>query len=327
MTAARKIVNQELREEYISIHMGELMTHKKAPADFFVKLPNDKHTLVVKEGAELNLEKMHLFEKSEWVYVRKSDFKKCVGSTISVAGLIINSESVASSTKSLVLLQATKTVFNGIGHLGFDNQALEHSKMICKSIQTLVENKLDLNSVINMMAQTNDELVRHSMMVSALSVIIAKEMKWVGAQNLEKLALGALLHDVGLKEIPDEILQTPRHAMTRDQTDFYESHVYRGADILRSMPSVSDDIIAMALEHHENSSGHGYPRHLRDVRINPFARVVALADCFSELVVSSVNNPNAKTAEQAVDYIENTLGQPFHKPAFIALKAAILKGK
>jgi putative nucleotidyltransferase with HDIG domain len=174
------------------------------------------------------------------------------------------------------------------------------------------------------MNSLNDGLIRHSMMVSAVSVIVAKSMKWTLAQNLEKLALGALLHDVGLKDIPDDILEMPRHAMNREQTAMYESHVYRGVEILRTMPSISEDVIAMALEHHENAHGQGYPRRIRDIKMNPFARIVALADCFSELVMESVNNPHPKTAAAAIQYIEVTMGQPFHKPAFLALKQSLL---
>ena len=148
-------------------------------------------------------------------------------------------------------------------------------------------------------------------------------MKWTMNTNLEKLALGALLHDVGMKELPDDILEMPRHAMNREQAAIYESHVYRGVEILRTMPSISDDIIAIVLEHHENAPGQGYPRRIRDFKMNPFARVVALADCFAEVVMKSVNNPNPKNAAAAVGFIEVTLGQPFHKPAFLGLKAAL----
>jgi len=161
------------------------------------------------------------------------------------------------------------------------------------------------------------------MMVSAVSVIIARAMRWTLSHNLEKLALGALLHDVGLKEIPEEILELPRHAMTREQIEIYESHVYRGVEILRSMPSISDDILAIVLEHHENAPGQGYPRRLRDIKMNPFSRIVALADCFVDVITESANNPNPKTVASALQYIEVTLGQPFHKVAFLALKQAL----
>lgn len=330
MSTAPKLTvvsDQDNDIQYIAIRKNDLLTNASAPADFFLKLANDKYVQIVKEGSLLQLDQLHSSEKSEWLYVRKGDYQKCVGSTVTVAGVVMNSNTFSPEKKNAILSKAAESVFNSIEHLGFDHQALEHSKMVSRSIQSLVEHQSDLSSVVNMMMQGGSTLSHHSMLVSAISVIIAKEMKWTSAQNLEKLALGALLHDVGLKEIPDEILETPRHALTRDQIALYESHVYRGVDILRTMPSISDDIVSIALEHHENAAGLGYPRHLRDIRMNPFARIVALANCFCDLVAPSVNNPNPKSAEAAVEYIEITMGQPYHKPAFLALKDALSGSK
>jgi len=311
------------QEEYVAVSRDEFVTGTQVPVDIFLKLSETNYVMILKEGSKVNFEQMHFPEKAEWLYVRRADYHKCVGQTLTVAGIVLDSEKISEEKKTVFLSKAADSIFKEIEHLGFDHQALEHSKIISKSIQSLVDNKPDLSAVINMMSNLNDDLIKHALMVSATSVIIAKAMKWTLAQNLEKLALGALLHDVGMKELPDEILEIPRHAMSREQTAAYESHVHRGVEILRSMPSISDDIISIVLEHHENAPGQGYPRRLRDIKINPFARIVALADCFSELVMVSPNNPHPKSAAAAVQFIEITLGQPFHKPAFLALKQAL----
>jgi HD-GYP domain-containing protein (c-di-GMP phosphodiesterase class II) len=70
--------------------------------------------------------------------------------------------------------------------------------------------------------------------------------------------------------------------MNTNEVKAYESHVGRGVDILSKMPSVPAEVIAVAMEHHENALGQGYPRHLRDVKMNPFSKIVALADTFCE---------------------------------------------
>ena len=310
-------------EEYVAVSKEQFIAGTQVPVDLFLKLSERNYVMILKEGAKVLFDQMHFPERSEWLYVRKSEYHKCVGKALTVAGIVLENASITEDKKALVLSKAAESIFNEISQLGFDHQALEHSKVISKSIQILVEHKTDISSVVEMMNNLNDGLIRHSMMVSAVSVIIAKSMKWTLSQNLEKLALGALLHDVGLKDIPDDILELPRHAMNREQTAMDESHVYRGVEILRTMPSISEDVIAMALEHHENAHGQGYPRRVRDIKMNPFARIVALADCFSELVMESVNNPHRKNAAAAIQYIELTLGQPFHKPAFIALKMSL----
>lgn len=310
-------------DDYVAVSRESFVPGTPVPVDIYIRLSEKKFVLILKEGDKVQFQNMHFHDKTEYLFVRRPDFRKCVGHSLTVAGVVLDSERFSTETKTVYVSKAVDSLFKEISHLGFDYQSLEHSKVITKSIQTLVESKSDLTDVINMMSALSGELIKHSMMVSAISVIIAKRMKWTLSQNIEKLALGALLHDVGMKELPEEVLELPRHAMTREQLVLYESHVYRGVDILRSMPSISDDIIAMALEHHENAPGQGYPRRIRDFKMNPFARIVALADCFSELVMTSINNPQPKTAANALLFIETTLGQPFHKPAFMALKAAL----
>lgn len=319
---ASEILEMNL-EDFVAVSRSEFIAGMQVPVDVYLKLSDSRAIIVLKEGDKVSFEQSHFAEKTEWLYVRKTDYHKCVGRALTIAGILIENETVSSEKKTLFLGKAIENIFKEISHLGFDHQSMEHSKVVSKSIQTLVDAKPDLNSVINMMSGLNNQLIRHSMMVSAISVIIARGMKWTMQANIEKLALGALLHDVGMKELPDEILDLPRHAMTREQLAIYESHVYRGVEILRSMPSVSEDIIAICLEHHENAAGQGYPRRIRDFKMNPFARIVALADCFSDLVMKSPNNPYPKTAAGALMFIESTMGQPFHKPAFTALKQAL----
>lgn len=319
-------MTKQMSENYVAVLRDEFIPGTQTPVDIFLKLSEQNYVMILKEGAKVNFENLHFPEKAEWLYVRKSEYHKCVGQALTVAGIVLESDRISEDKKTEFLSKAIDSTFKEIGELGFDQQSLEHSKIVCKSVQTLVANKPDIAAVITMMQNLSDELIRHSMMTSAIAVIIAKNMKWTLSLNLEKLALGSLLHDVGLKELPQEILDLPRHAMNRDQTAAYESHVYRGAEILRSMPSISEDIISMVLEHHENAAGQGYPRRLRDIKTNPFARIVALADSFVDLVVESPNNPRPRDALSALVYLEITLGQPFHKPAFVALKQA-LQGK
>jgi HD-GYP domain-containing protein (c-di-GMP phosphodiesterase class II) len=67
----------------------------------------------------------------------------------------------------------------------------------------------------------------------------------------------------------------------------------------------------------------GYPRQLRDIKINPLARIVGLANYFVDLLYDSSTNQMQRSPDDALRYIEETLGQPFNKQAFVALKQVI----
>ncbi len=142
--------------------------------------------------------------------------------------------------------------------------------------------------------------------------------------TLEKLTLGGLLHDIGLRTIPKELLEKSKALMTLEEMQIYETHPFRGMQLLLSLGSVPDDVISIVYEHHENALGQGYPQRMRDARIHPLARVVGLADFFVSLTIANVNCPEPKSARQALEYIEHVLGLPYNREAFRALKKVVL---
>jgi putative nucleotidyltransferase with HDIG domain len=311
--------------DLIAVSPEEFIPGTTVPADVFLKLSDEKYILIARKGTKAAFNELHAAEKEEIekLYVKKSDYKDCVGQNLTVAGVIIQKNEIPDQIKADFLSKTTDIVFKEIQNLGFNHETLEHAKNVSHSIQKLVEAKKDISSVLNLMNGISNDLMKHSLAVSILSVVIAKSMNFMFPQTLEKLALGGLLHDVGMKEFTKEFIEKPRHLMTPDEISYFETHVMRGAEVLRSMPSIPDDLVAIVLEHHENSVGQGYPRRLRDFKTNPLAKIVALADKFSEITLSSASNPIVKSPTEAINYIEVTLGQPFNKPAFLALKNSL----
>ena len=79
--------------------------------------------------------------------------------------------------------------------------------------------------------------------VSTLSVMIAKELGWESSTTFEKLSLGAMLIDIGLKQIPYEIVSKSLNEMTPEEVHFYETHPFRGMELAIRAGSIPDDII------------------------------------------------------------------------------------
>jgi HD-GYP domain-containing protein (c-di-GMP phosphodiesterase class II) len=79
------------------------------------------------------------------------------------------------------------------------------------------------------------------------------------------------------------------------------------------------EVLLIVAEHHENAIGSGFPKKMRDIKMSPLSRIVALAQYFSGLLFHPMDGKSF-TPDEAVNYIEEVLGQPFNKPAFLALK-------
>lgn len=306
--------------EVIPILRQEFIDGAAFPADVFTRIGEDKYVLVARQGDKANLVELRLNDELKYLYVLRSDFKNCVGQTLSVAGIVISHKDVSAEKKAVFIAKAAESVFKELTHFGISHESIEHARSVANSIKVLVESKADLFSVMKILSDLPGGQMHRSMAVSAVAVMIGRNMGWTVPATLEKLAMGGLLQDVGLKELPKELVEKPRHELTSEERVIYETHPFRGAEILRSMPSSSDELISIVYEHHENANGQGYPRRLRDIRMNPLAKVVCVADVFCDLTIRHNNNANPKNPNEAVAFMEITLGQPFNKQVFQALK-------
>lgn len=315
-------------QDMVPIPLKEFITGSVIPVDLFIRLTNDKYVLIAKEDSKTQMDQLQAYESKqvEYLFVRREDYNRYVGSNLIIAGIVINRNEINNDRKADFLARAATSVMKEIEVLGLNHESFEHAKLVSQATTTLVESKADLYGVMSSLSKMSDELLAHSVAVSAISVMIAKMMGWTKRATLEKLSLGGLLHDVGLKEIPIEILRKSRAEMSYDELVIYESHPFRGLELLRTVPSVPDDVASIAYEHHENAIGQGFPRKIRDLRLNPLAKVVALADQFVELTIRSPNCPIPRPAPDAVKYIEVTMGQPFNKETFAALRLLVNKG-
>lgn len=105
---------------------------------------------------------------------------------------------------------------------------------------------------------------------------------------LEKYASLACLHDIGKKNIPQEILNKPG-PLTAEEFEIVKTHTVQGCKILEELPELDrHDALPIAcdmcLHHHERWDGQGYPDKLAGNRIAPWVQVVGLADAFDALV-------------------------------------------
>jgi putative nucleotidyltransferase with HDIG domain len=151
---------------------------------------------------------------------------------------------------------------------------------------------------IHVMGDTagNEELYFHSLNVTMLAMMIAREVN-LPPEVANLLGLGALLHDIGRKNIPDKILTKPEAYTTAEQ-NLYEMHAQYGAEMaqrLQCMPAVA----AVIHDHHELFDGSGYPRKLKGEGIGVLARIVAIANYYDELC-NPFNVAHALTPHEAL---------------------------
>lgn len=135
---------------------------------------------------------------------------------------------------------------------------------------------------LGMLKVSDDYTFRHSVDVSAMSIIIGRDCGF-SDEELRELAIAGLLHDVGKAKIPAEILNKPGK-LTESEFEYMKQHSLFGFSILKEKGIYSDGILSGVLQHHEKLNAKGYPMGLDGSKIHKYARTIAIADVFDALV-------------------------------------------
>ena len=123
----------------------------------------------------------------------------------------------------------------------------------------------------------------HSERVTRFSVEIAKTMG-LPKDEIERIRIGALIHDIGKITIDSGILNKPT-VLTDAEYAVMKTHATRGCELLEQIPQLHD-ITPGIRYHHEQMDGKGYPHGLKGAEIPMIARVIAVADCFDAMTTT-----------------------------------------
>ncbi len=129
----------------------------------------------------------------------------------------------------------------------------------------------------------------HPINVALYSALLAIKME-LSELDVKNIAIGALLHDIGKIQIPDNVIEqknaSEKHLL------IYKSHTILGYKILKSKLNFSTSVARIALEHHETMDGSGWPYGISNTMISDYAQHVAVCNYFDTLTSSTVTERN-----------------------------------
>jgi putative nucleotidyltransferase with HDIG domain len=209
----------------------------------------------------------------------------------------------------------------------FNKMAGDIEEYIERLKEAAEENRELFIGSIRMLAAAIDEkdpyTRGHSGRVAKYSTLIGQELG-LSAQELDKLRIAALLHDVGKIGVEDRVLKKPG-SLTPEEFDLMKQHTVKGANIMRPVSQLKEMLPGIEL-HHEHIDGRGYPYGLAGQQIPLMARIIGVADTLDAM---TTNRPyqSAMDIEFALNRIKSLTGSKFDAVVVTALEAAIQHGK
>jgi putative two-component system response regulator len=204
----------------------------------------------------------------------------------------------------------SKPVNNNELHLRVNNmlKLREYSKMLKnynQQLETEVEKKTEeLKTAFNDLEKANKKIKevyistiyrlslaaeykdpetgKHLIRISRLSVYLSK-LLGLSESMQERMYFTSPMHDIGKISVPDSILTKPSK-LTNEEFETVKQHTTQGYQILKDSESeILQTAAEIALTHHENYDGTGYPENLKGEEIPLSGRIIKILDVYDSL--------------------------------------------
>jgi HD-GYP domain-containing protein (c-di-GMP phosphodiesterase class II) len=169
----------------------------------------------------------------------------------------------------------------------------------------------------------DDFLFTHSANVCVLAVAVGQQIG-LGKQMLGCLGLAALLHDVGMTEMPRGLGHGD--SLRPHEQELYEKHPAAGARLLlrsQGVSEVSIRCILVSFEHHLNEDFSGFPALNRPRSLSLLGRIVALVDFYDKVTTPGPGGKPTLSSEDALRLMADE-GRALFDPLLVKVVANVL---
>jgi putative nucleotidyltransferase with HDIG domain len=164
--------------------------------------------------------------------------------------------------------------------------------------------------LMNKVLQADDEYTggEHTSGVVAMAMAVGRDLE-LGPRTMRALEFGALLHDIGKLQVPNEIINKPGK-LTAAEWEIVKQHPVTGQEMLNQVGGALTEAGHIVRAHHERWDGTGYPDGLaaRDIPLE--ARIITVCDSFSAMTTDRPYRA-AMMHQDAVAELDRCVGSQF----------------
>jgi len=176
-------------------------------------------------------------------------------------------------------------------------------------IEGVFRNK-DAVAALLRLKESGEYRYHHGVSMAVWAAILGRHIG-LHRHELEKLAVGCAMCDVGMTQLPQELLAQPEN-LSEAQLRIIRAHPKMGAELVSKSPNVDIEILAIIENHHERMDGSGYPRGIEGASIPLLARIAGLVDTYDAMITPRPYAP-ARTSHEATQELIDCKGQKFQE--------------
>ncbi len=239
----------------------------------------------------------------KWFFIRPTDFVRAEMYE-KVAKLPAIDKNLAPPIRMQSIHDVAKTFTQYLYEGDFTPACINQAQKIAESLTECVQEEPGCLKEISALNDHDQYTYLHSVRVATYALGIAIQMGISDKKNLQDIALGGILHDIGKTMIPLQLLNKSG-PLTTSEWNLMREHPQFGFDKLENY-AIGHVPREIALHHHEKLNGKGYPDNLEASSIIAEVQIATLADVFDALT-SSRSYQNKRTRYEALDFIKHKL--------------------
>jgi putative nucleotidyltransferase with HDIG domain len=211
---------------------------------------------------------------SDQMIVETPERDKKEGSLVSLEEELSSARKIHRKVKEAVI-----SIFDD-ARMGKALEIGEATLLIDEINQSLERNTNALLSLVRLKI-ADEYTYLHSVAVCVLMIALGRQLN-LTEEQLKKVGIAGLLHDIGKMAIPSEILNKPGK-LTDEEFNIVSQHPQRGWEILKSCHQADEVALDVCLHHHERVDGQGYPEKLSGDTLTLFAHMGAVCDVYDAI--------------------------------------------
>jgi HD-GYP domain-containing protein (c-di-GMP phosphodiesterase class II) len=174
-------------------------------------------------------------------------------------------------------------------------------------IESVFRNK-DAVAALLRLKEAGEYRYHHGVSMAVWATILGRHIG-LGRDDLEKLAVGCAMCDIGMTQLPPELLDQANN-LTDEQMHIVRAHPKVGADLVANSRDIDFEILGIIENHHERMDGSGYPRGIDGAAIPLLARIAGLVDTYDAMITPRPY-AKARTSHEATQELIDCKGTLF----------------
>ncbi len=293
-------------DSFLQVNPVYFFTGTRSLFDLYIKIGTNRFIKIITSGDPVDFIRLDNYLKKG----ARSFFVKDVSlrSYVDHCKKYLQASLLSSCLSTEDKLDATKSYGNLLGTLinkgFFSEELLSLSLELTHAVRTYLENIDTSGSKLIEDFLKDPKSMSHGVATCMVGSLVAAKAKLGDSETILRIGLACFLHDIGLKSMPEELLQKTEDEMSLKEKTLYRTHTEVGSNEVSTINSIHKSVPRMILHHHIRKESLGFPMGIPFQKLDKNDQVVGLANDLCDKIESMASEDPSKVIKEALASIE-----------------------